>query len=95
MNPDIEVFPVTWIKLIRCPCLIWGGFHISNSDLCEIRVISEPKLTMTLVGFWLRELRLARNLSGLESQKGTSWGSGQLLLEFNERFEVRRFSEIE
>jgi len=51
----MEVFPVTWTKLILCPCLIFGGFCISSNVLNEIRVISEPESTMTLDEFDSKE----------------------------------------
>ena len=57
--PEMEAFPVTWTKFTGCPCQSLIGVCISESDFCEIRVMSDPESIITLVRFLLRKLMVA------------------------------------
>ena len=58
-DPEMDAFPVTWTKLIRCPCRSLMGVCISESDFCEMRVMSDPESIITLVRFLSRKLTVA------------------------------------
>ena len=57
--PEMDAFPVTWTKLTRCPCQSLMGVCISESDFCELRVMSDPESIITLVRFLSRKLTVA------------------------------------
>ena len=57
--PEMDAFPVTWTKLTRCPCQSLMGVCISESDFCEIRVMSDPESIITLVRFLSGKLTVA------------------------------------
>src|ERR1700749_872316 len=43
MYPEIEAAPVSCIRLIHCPDLIFGGFFRVFRYFSDIRVISDPE----------------------------------------------------
>ena len=57
--PEMDAFPVTWTRLTHCPCRSLMGVCISESDFCEIRVMSDPESIITLVRFLSRKLTVA------------------------------------
>ena len=50
---------MTWTKLTRGPCRSLMGVCISESDFCEMRVMSDPESIITLVRFLSRKLMVA------------------------------------
>ena len=57
--PEMDAFPVAWTKLTYCPCRSLMGVCISESDFCEMRVMSDPESIITLVRFLSRKLTVA------------------------------------
>ena len=92
---EMEAFPVTWTKLNHCPCQSLMGVCISESDFCEIRVMSDPALIITLVRFLLRKLMVARTWAAWEPRKEHPWGHSWCFLISTSGLEPGDLSKIE
>ena len=77
--PEMDAFPVTWTKLTRCPCQGLMGVCISESDFCEMRVMSESRINNNLGKVFIEEFDSGWDLSGLRTKEGASWGSRLVL----------------
>ena len=91
----MDAFPVTWTKLTCCPCRSLMGVYISESDFCEIRVMSDPESIITLVRFLSRKLTVAGTWAAWEPRKEHPGGRAWCFLNSTSGLDPEELLEIE
>ena len=91
----MDAFPMTWTKLTHCPCRSLMGVCISESDFCEMRVMSDPESIITLITFLLRKLTVAGTWVAWEPRKEHPRGRAWCFLNSTSGLEPGELLEIE
>ena len=92
--PEMEASPVSCTKLTHCPCRSLMGVCISESNFCEIRVMLDPELIITLVRFFSRKLIVAVAWAASEPRKEHPGGRAWYFLNSTSGLEPGKLLEI-